>query len=136
MQTVKQLGDRLAQAGHPLKPRTIQLALGELEAAGLAAGSQEGNGRARYWSPAIANRTPTMPATIKRAMVGERAWHDPPGNVLDRGLAEPPMEPRMSGWFASSSPTPNVYQGRNVLTSARSTTRTRRPLGDAVRVAR
>jgi hypothetical protein len=55
MQTVKQLGDRLAQGGHPLKPRTIQLALGELEAAGLAAGSDEGNGRARYWSPA----TPT-----------------------------------------------------------------------------
>jgi AAA domain len=53
MQTVKQLGDRLAQAGHPLKPRTIQTALGELEAAGLAAGSEEGNGRARYWSPAI-----------------------------------------------------------------------------------
>ena len=52
LQTVKQLGDRLAQAGHPLKPRTIQLALGELEAAGLAAGSEEGNGRARYWSPA------------------------------------------------------------------------------------
>jgi AAA domain len=51
-QTVKQLGDRLAQAGHPLKPRTIQLALGELEAAGLAAGSEEGSGRARYWSPA------------------------------------------------------------------------------------
>ena len=24
LQTVKQLGDRLAQAGHPLKPRTIQ----------------------------------------------------------------------------------------------------------------
>jgi len=54
MQTVKQLGDRLAQAGHPLKPRTIQTALGELEAAGLAAGSEEGNGRARYWSPATA----------------------------------------------------------------------------------
>jgi hypothetical protein len=52
MRTVKQLGDRLAQAGHPLKPRTIQTALGELEAAGLAAGSEEGNGRARYWSPA------------------------------------------------------------------------------------
>jgi hypothetical protein len=51
MQTVKQLGDRLAQAGHPLKPRTIQTALGELEAAGLASGSEEGNGRARYWSP-------------------------------------------------------------------------------------
>jgi hypothetical protein len=51
LQTVKQLGDRLAQAGHPLKSRTIQLALGELEAAGLARGSEEGNGRARYWSP-------------------------------------------------------------------------------------
>jgi hypothetical protein len=52
LQTVKQLGDRLAEAGRPLKPRTIQTALGELEAAGLAAGSEEGNGRARYWSPA------------------------------------------------------------------------------------
>ena len=51
LQTVKQLGDRLARAGHPLKPRTIQTALGELEATGLAAGSEEGNGRARYWSP-------------------------------------------------------------------------------------
>jgi hypothetical protein len=34
-------------------------------------------------------RTPTMPATVKRAPVVERAWHDPPGSVLDRGLAEP-----------------------------------------------
>jgi hypothetical protein len=52
LQTVKQLGDRLAETGRPLKPRTIQTALGELEAAGLARGSEEGNGRARYWSPA------------------------------------------------------------------------------------
>jgi hypothetical protein len=52
MQTVKQLGDRLAESGRPLKPRTIQTALGELEATGLAQGSEEGNGRARYWSPA------------------------------------------------------------------------------------
>lgn len=52
---MKQLGDLLAQAGHPLKPRTIQTALGELEAAGLAAGSEEGNGRARYWSPITPN---------------------------------------------------------------------------------
>ena len=51
-QTVKQLGDRLAEAGRPLKPRTIQTALGELEAAGLASGSEEGNGRVRYWSAA------------------------------------------------------------------------------------
>jgi hypothetical protein len=55
LQTVKQLGDRLAQAGHPLKPRTIQTALAELEAVGLAAGSEEGSGRARYWSPATPN---------------------------------------------------------------------------------
>jgi hypothetical protein len=55
LQTVKQLGDRLAEAGHPLKPRTIQLALGELEAARLAQGSEEGSGRARYWSPATPN---------------------------------------------------------------------------------
>ena len=34
-------------------------------------------------------RMPTAPATGKRAMVGERAGHDPPGKVLDRGLAEP-----------------------------------------------
>jgi hypothetical protein len=51
LQTVKQLGDRLAETGRPLKPRTIQTALGELEAVGLVAGSEEGNGRARYWSP-------------------------------------------------------------------------------------
>ena len=51
-------GDRLAQAGHPLKPRTIQTALGELEVAGLAAGSEEGNGRARYWSPATSASGP------------------------------------------------------------------------------
>jgi hypothetical protein len=41
-----------AETGRPLKPPTIQTALGELEAAGLARGSEEGNGRARYWSPA------------------------------------------------------------------------------------
>jgi hypothetical protein len=57
LQTVKQLGDRLAEAGRPLKPRTIQTALGELQEAGLAAGSEEGNGRARYWSPATPNET-------------------------------------------------------------------------------
>jgi hypothetical protein len=50
-QTVKQLGDRLAEAGHALKPRTIQVALAELEAAGLATGNQEGPGLAGYWSP-------------------------------------------------------------------------------------
>jgi len=60
LQTVKQLRDRLAQAGHPLKPRTIQTALGELEHAGLAAGSEEGNGRARYWSPT----SPTSDASV------------------------------------------------------------------------
>jgi hypothetical protein len=55
LQTVKQLGDRLVQGGHPLKPRPIQTALGKLEAVGLAAESEEGNGRARYWSPTTPN---------------------------------------------------------------------------------
>jgi hypothetical protein len=50
MQTVKQLGDRTAAQGHPLKERTLQTALGELEAAGLAAGTQPAPGLARYWS--------------------------------------------------------------------------------------
>jgi hypothetical protein len=68
-QTVKQLGDRLAEAGHALKPRTIQVALGELEAAGLAAGSEEGPGLARYWSPA----TPTDPGEDDREGPGEGA---------------------------------------------------------------
>jgi AAA domain len=76
LQTVKQLGDRLAQAGHPLKPRTIQTALGELEQAGLAAGSEECNGRARYWSPATPN-----PGTDAS---GEAATHEPGDRSLDR----------------------------------------------------
>ena len=42
----------------------------EVLAAGLAAGSQEGNGRARYWSPTTPIRMPTAPATVNRAMVG------------------------------------------------------------------
>jgi hypothetical protein len=41
MQTAKQLGDRLAQAVHPLKPRTLQTALGELEAAGWPPGARK-----------------------------------------------------------------------------------------------
>jgi hypothetical protein len=47
-------GTASPRPAHPLKLRTLQLALGELEAAGLAAGSEEGNGRTRYCSPAIA----------------------------------------------------------------------------------
>jgi hypothetical protein len=117
LQTVKQLGDRLAQAGHPLKPRTIQTALGELEAAGLAAGSEEGDDRARYWSPASANRTLTMPATVKRAMVGERAWHDRPGNVLDRGLAEPAHGASHGALVRLVVTDLRTAQGKNVLTN-------------------
>ena len=58
MQTVKQLGDRTAADGHQLKARTIQDALTELEAAGLAAGTDEGTGLARYWSPADPDSPP------------------------------------------------------------------------------
>ncbi len=51
MQTVKQLGDTTAAQGHALKQRTIQAALADLEAAGLAEGTDDPGGRARYWSP-------------------------------------------------------------------------------------
>jgi hypothetical protein len=51
MQTVAQLGDRTAGDGHQLKARTIQEALTDLEAAGLAVGTDPGAGLARYWSP-------------------------------------------------------------------------------------
>jgi hypothetical protein len=57
MQTVAQLGDRTAADGHQLKARTIQEALNDLEAAGLAVGTDPGAGLARYWSPA----DPDMP---------------------------------------------------------------------------
>jgi hypothetical protein len=50
MQSVKQLGDRTAAAGHPLKERTLQEALTELEAAALAEGTEPAAGMPRYWS--------------------------------------------------------------------------------------
>jgi hypothetical protein len=58
VQTVTQLGVQLAQASHPLKKRTLQHALGELEAAGLVAGTEEGTGRPRYWSATTPTGTP------------------------------------------------------------------------------
>jgi len=58
MQSVAQLGDRTAADGHQLKARTIQEALNDLEAAGLAAGTDPGAGLARYWSPADPTATP------------------------------------------------------------------------------
>jgi hypothetical protein len=112
MQTVKQLGDRLAQAGHPLKPRTIQTALGELEAGGLAQGTEEGNGRARYWSPTTPIRMPTAPVTVKRAMVGERAWHDPLVTSWIEASPNPPMEPRISRGSLRRHCPPSVRENR------------------------
>jgi hypothetical protein len=50
MQTAKQLGDRLATDGHPLRHRTLQAALAELAAVELAAGTDPEPGMARYWS--------------------------------------------------------------------------------------
>jgi hypothetical protein len=58
MQTVAQLGDRTAADGHQLKARTIQEALTDLEAAGLAAGTDPGAGLARYWSPTDGDNPP------------------------------------------------------------------------------
>jgi hypothetical protein len=67
MQTVAQLGDCLAQQGHPLKKRTLQQALGELEAAGLVDGTEEGSGRPRYWTAT----TPGDPATDPEPAAGD-----------------------------------------------------------------
>jgi hypothetical protein len=60
----------------------------------------------------------TAPATVNRAMVGERAWHDPPGDILDRGLAEPAHGTSHVALVAASSLTSERHQGRNLLTSA------------------
>jgi hypothetical protein len=54
MQTVQQLGDYTAAQGRELKKRTIQDALAELEAAGLATGTEAVQGLSRYWSSATA----------------------------------------------------------------------------------
>jgi hypothetical protein len=51
MQSVAHLGDRTAADGHQLKARTIQEALLDLEAAGLADGTEAAAGLPRYWSP-------------------------------------------------------------------------------------
>jgi hypothetical protein len=45
-----------------LKERTLQTALGELEAAGLAAGTQPAAGLARYWSAADPTADPAEAA--------------------------------------------------------------------------
>jgi hypothetical protein len=49
-QTVKQLGDHTAAQGHPLRKRTIQEALAELEERGLVVGTEQAPGLPRYWS--------------------------------------------------------------------------------------
>jgi hypothetical protein len=106
---------RCSSVGRSHTRTTIQTTLGELEAAGLAAGSEEGNGRARYWSPTTPNPDADSAGTVKRAMVGERAWHDPPGNVVDRGLAEPAHGTSDVALVASSSLTSEWHQERNAL---------------------
>jgi hypothetical protein len=58
MQSVAQLGDRTAAPGHQLKARTIQEALNDLDAVGLAAGTDPGVGLARYWSAANPDSPP------------------------------------------------------------------------------
>jgi hypothetical protein len=59
-----------------------------------------------------------MPVTIKRARAGERAWHDLPCNVLERGLAELAHGTSHVALVASSSLTSERHQGRKVLTSS------------------
>jgi hypothetical protein len=60
-QTVKQLGDHTAAQGHPLRKRTIQEALAELEERGLVVGTEQAPGLPRYWS-ATSPPDPDQPA--------------------------------------------------------------------------
>jgi hypothetical protein len=60
-QTVKQLGDATAAQGHPLRKRTIQEALAELEERGLVVGTEQAPGLPRYWS-ATSLPDPDQPA--------------------------------------------------------------------------
>jgi hypothetical protein len=60
-QTVKQLGDATAAQGHPLRKRTIQEALAELEERGLVVGTEPAPGLPRYWS-ATSPPDPDQPA--------------------------------------------------------------------------
>jgi AAA domain len=60
LQTVKQLGDRLAQAGHPLKPRTIQTALAELEASSLAWGVRRATAEPATGPQSLPTAMPTI----------------------------------------------------------------------------
>lgn len=109
-------GPLQVQLGRALAHQTtIQTTLGELDAAGLAAGSEEGNGRARYWSPTTPNPDADNAGTVKRAMVGERACMTRLATSWIEASPNPPMEPRMSRWFASSSLTSEWHQERNVL---------------------
>jgi hypothetical protein len=61
-QTVKQLGDATAAQGHPLRKRTIQEALAELEDRGLVVGTEPAPGLPRYWS-ATSPPEPDQPDT-------------------------------------------------------------------------
>jgi hypothetical protein len=58
-QTVKQLGDATAAQGHPLRKRTIQEALAELEERGLVVGTEQAPGLPRYWSATSPPDQPT-----------------------------------------------------------------------------
>ncbi len=61
-QTVKQLGDATAAQGHPLRKRTIQEALAELEERGLVVGTEPAPGLPRYWSATSALDPGDQPA--------------------------------------------------------------------------
>jgi AAA domain len=62
-------------------------------------------------------RMPTALATVNRAMVGRGHGMTRLATSWIEASSNPPMEPRMSRWFASSSLTSEGHQGRNVLTS-------------------
>jgi hypothetical protein len=133
LQTVKELGDRLAQAGtrSSLAPSRPPWASWRWRGWRRGARKAMAGPATGHRPPPI--RMPTAPATVKGAMVGERAWHDRLASSWIEASPNPPMEPGMVRWVALSPLTCERHQGES-LRAQRITTRTRRPLGDAVGV--
>ena len=99
-----------AEAGRPLKPRTIQTALGELEAAGLARGSEEGNPpspllvtRHLRTTPVGKRGRPDARAAARRAGVGRRRLLPPCDTEPCLSAPSSNAGPRGSGRWPSAS---------------------------------
>jgi Penicillinase repressor len=90
-QTADELVAALAQQGRAIRPTTIQTALGELAASGLAAA--DGRGPTRRWSPLVSPGDPLLDAVDLRgaqhlgSTMGARYRHTTPAEMATRVVA-------------------------------------------------